>query len=398
MLCKCKNDPKKLPPFWSELYKGFSTLPDYKEKLLKFREDMTFEEERCVLDKETAKLLYGAPLMMSVSKLEKYNACAFSYFLTYGLLIDERKKATLQSSDIGSALHKVLSVYFEEKKNENSDYGKITKKEVKKRVEEIIKNEIETEENAVYNTSSYYKYMLIKIRDIAAQTAWKIVKFYAQSSFRPYGFEIKIDNDGAFPPHTIYLKDGEAKIRGFIDRMDIYEKDGKKYFNIVDYKSSDKKIDPRLAELGVRFQPLLYAGIIEENIKNSVPAAMMYMKMDDPTADFSEKPSEEELEKNVLNKLSLNGIVLEDDDILAKLDKEYNAKDSIHFAPNTKGCAYSKEGLENMIENAVKTAEETSQKISDGDISINPVVEKNKFDACQYCKFASCCKVREPKP
>ena len=176
--------------------------------------------------------------------------------------------------------------------------------------------------------------------------------------------------------------------------MDIYEKDGKKYFNIIDYKSSDKKIDPRLAELGVRFQPLLYAGIVEENIENSQPAAMVYMTMDDPLAEFSEKPSEQELENQVLNQLPLNGIILEDKEIIKELDAEYGAKNSVHYTPTTRGCAYSADELEKMVKEAMETAGKTSQKISDGYIEINPVIEKTKFNACEYCKFSACCGIK----
>lgn len=385
---------ENLPPVLKELCSGFMKIPEYSKRLSKLKNALSFENERMQIDKKTAKLLYGEPLMMSVSKLEKYNGCAFSYFLTYGLLLSERKKAALQSADVGSVLHKILSVYFSDRKKENAEYKKITKQDVRREVEKITDGDRELTSSVIYETSSYYRYMLLKIKDIATLTAWKIVKFYAQSPFRPYGFEIKIESDGTFPPFSIKLEDGEAKLRGFIDRMDIYEKDGKKYFNIIDYKSSDKKIDPRLAELGVRFQPLLYAGIVEENIENSQPAAMVYMTMDDPLAEFSEKPSEQELENQVLNQLSLNGIILEDKEIIKELDAEYGEKNSVHYAPTARGCAYSADELEKMINKAMETAAKTSQKISDGYIEINPVIEKTKFNACEYCKFSACCGIK----
>ena len=393
MLCKNQNNPKKLPPLWKALYNEFEKISEYKKRLDNIRQSLDFEKGRDKLDKKTAKLLYGEPLLMSVSKLEKYNSCAFSYFLTYGLMANERKKASLQSSDIGTVLHYVLSVYFAERKKETADYRTITKKAVQREVEKIIKSNEELAESVIYETSSYYRYMLLKIADIATATAWKIVKFYAQSSFRPYGFEIKIDSDGTFPPYTVVLEDGEAKIRGFIDRMDVFEKDGKKFFNIVDYKSSDKKTDPHLAEIGVRFQPLLYAGIVKENLENSQPAAMMYMKMDDPTAEFSKKPTEEELEKNILNQISLNGIITEEEEILKELDEEYGKKDAVHFTPTGKNCTYPPKELEKMINQALETAKQTTKKISEGGIEINPIIEGSKFNACQYCKFSSCCKI-----
>lgn len=392
MLCRAKGKSNLLPPLWQTVYFEFKKIPEFSKKIDDLNLNLRFEETREKIDKKTAKLLYGDPLLMSVSKLEKYNACAFSYFLTYGLLLNERKKADFKASDIGTVLHDILAVYFYERKKENTDYKKLGKNDVKKEIEGIINKNPDLTSSVIYETSSYYRYMLLKIKDIATATAWKIVKFYAQSSFRPYGFEIKIDTNGTFPPYTINLEEGEAKIRGFIDRMDVYEKDEKKYFNIVDYKSSDKKNDPQLAKLGVRFQPLLYAGIVKENLKNSQPAAMMYMTMEDPTAEFFEKPTSEELEKKLLNGIALNGITTDDKDILKMLDADYEKKDAVHFTPTARGCAHSPEELDQMITEALETAKKATQKISDGDIQINPVVEKSKFDACQYCKFSSCCK------
>ena len=312
--------------------------------------------------------------------------------MTYGLFADERKKAGVLSNDVGSVLHETLCTYFEHKNKENADYKKLTKLVVKKEIEKIINENPVLKENTLYENSSYYRYTLLRIKDIAAITAWKIVKFYSQSTFRPYGFEIKIGKGGTFPPYVIKLKTNEAQINGFIDRMDISEIDGKKYFNIIDYKSSEKKIDKTLAECGVRFQPLLYAGIVKENIENSNPAAMLYMKMDDPVANAEKLSDSDEEDKLYLDEISLDGIVLNDESIQQNLDADFKNKHAVHYIPTSKSAALSSAEMDMMLKNALDTAEKTSQKISDGEIEINPVFIKSKFDACEYCKFADICK------
>ncbi len=382
-----------LPDLWKGIYEYFAALPEYRERLKKTENMISRTEKDEKITKETAELLYGNPIMMSVSKLEKYNGCAFSYFLRYGLYADERKKAKLMSNDVGSALHDALYTYFYVKNKENADYKSLSKQDVKRDISRIIEESASVKENALYENSAYYKYTVSRLKDIAFVTAWKIVKFYAQSSFRPYGFEIKIGKGGTFPPYVIKLTEGEAYLTGYIDRMDVSEIDGKKYFSIIDYKSSEKTVDKLLAEKGVRIQPLLYAGIIKENLENSSPCAMLYMKMADPFIEYDEKKDEEAHEKMILDEVKTAGLLLDNETVTKNLDAEFGVKGALHFVPNNVSSQVSKAEMELMLDDAINVAKETSQKISDGEIEINPLYIEGKFDPCQYCEYASVCEM-----
>ncbi len=380
-----------LPDLWRGIYEYFRVIPGYKEKLEKTDIMIVRTEKDEGISKELAELLYGNPVMMSVSKLEKYNGCAFSYFLKYGLYAEERKKAKLKSNDVGSLLHETLYTYFYEKNKEDADYKSLSRQDVKREISRIVEESASVKENALYENSAYYKYTVSRLKDIAAVTAWKIVKFYAQSSFRPYGFEIKIGKDGTFPPYVIKLAEGEAHLTGYIDRMDVSKIDGKNYFSIIDYKSSEKTVDKLLAEKGVRIQPLLYAGIIKENIENSSPCAMLYMEMADPFADYDEKKDDEGHEKTILDEVKTTGLLLGDEAVAKNLDAEFGVKGALHFVPNNISSQVSEAEMDLMLDDAIKIAKATSQKISDGEIEINPLYIKSKFDPCQYCEYASVC-------
>ena len=58
---------------------------------------------------------------------------------------------------------------------------------------------------------------------------------------------------------------------------------------------------------------------------------------------------------------------------------------------NSASSAIGEAETEFMLEDAIKTAKETSRKISDGEIEINPLYIKDKFDPCEYCEYASVC-------
>ena len=65
----------------------------------------------------------------------------------------------------------------------------------------------------------------------------------AQSRFQPAGFEVQFGPGGAMPPVEIPGGAMPAQLRGFVDRLDLYERDGQTYVRVVDYKTGRKDFD-----------------------------------------------------------------------------------------------------------------------------------------------------------
>ena len=55
----------------------------------------------------------------SVSRLETYMSCPFSYYLKYGLKISEKEKLEVKTVDTGSFMHEVIDEFF---KRLNQDF------------------------------------------------------------------------------------------------------------------------------------------------------------------------------------------------------------------------------------------------------------------------------------
>lgn len=60
------------------------------------------------------KKLYGETLHTTISRLERYRSCPFSFYLEYGLKLKEKKSLKLQAIDTGSFMHEVIDEFFEE--------------------------------------------------------------------------------------------------------------------------------------------------------------------------------------------------------------------------------------------------------------------------------------------
>lgn len=378
-----------LPKPMQELYHWFSRQEDYRQRLEKLHDAMTKKPPE-MLTKEMVEALYGKPLALSASQLETYNGCAFRYFLTYGLLVREREYAGLEPRSKGSIQHAALYRYFTELKEAGADFAAIEKEDCFCKVAAAVEEEAKKNAELLYESSAYYQYIVLKMKGIAARTAWEVVKFYRSSAFQPYGFEITIGTKGEIPALRVCSSTGEeiATIRGIIDRADTAQVNGETLVNVIDYKSSAKGLDVRLAEDGITLQPLLYADALCKSMEHAVPAGMMYLKMTDPVVPESKAKDNPELAVN--KEMRPQGWLSSEAEAIAAYGTAGDGKTE-SFQPGGTGALVSREELQQRIANANRKILESAQAISRGEIGANPY-RSYQYDACQYCQYGSICK------
>ncbi len=380
----------QLPPLWRAVLEFFEKDSLYAEKLERLHRMHLTKYENKQLTPEIAKQLYGLPLTLSVSKLEKYNACAFSFFMRYGLFAQERLLGGLKSTDTGNILHSVLCDYFKNKAKTETDYSTITHDQCFAEISALVDRFGQAAKENLYAQSHYYKYMMLRMKSMATATAWKLIKAYSQSDFRPTGFEIGFGENGAYPPYPLNTKSGEVFLKGFIDRVDSATIDGTSYISITDYKSSERALDLALAEAGIHFQPLIYANALTRHISGSKVAAMFYLQMTDPLVSYAQTPDSYTLEGAISDKITAHGIVLDDEAVIKGIDKFHGDKSANHYIKCTPKSIMNKSSFNDMLKQADTVASNTADNILDGKIDINPA-NISGFDACQYCPYNSVC-------
>jgi len=375
-----------LPKPLKELYQWFSQSEEYREKLQRLSASMTAEPPK-TLSEPAVKALYGETLSLSASQLESYNGCAFRYFLTYGLLTREREKAGLEPRSKGSIQHGALYAYFTQLMEQQVDYASIQKEDCFRQVGEAVEQEAKKNAELLYESSAYYQYIVMQMKGIAARTAWEVVKFYRSGAFRPYGFEIRIGTKGEIPAISVQTEEGQeiAKIRGIIDRADVAAVGEETVVNVVDYKSSAKGLDVRLAEDGITLQPLLYADAVCRSIPNARPGGMMYLQMNDPIVTEDKAKDNPELAIN--KEMRPRGWLSEEPEISAAYGASGKGE---HFLPTGTEARVSREELSQRIEKANRKILESAEGIRGGNIAVNPY-QTYQHDACAYCPYAAIC-------
>lgn len=391
MLAKSKGSLDSLPSIGKILYEYFSEDKEYKKELDGVIERISSPIPE-KLTRKSVRAIYGDTLMLSATRLEKYNSCAFAYFMQYGLLAKERDRAGIKSQSMGSIQHNALYRYFSDIARSGGDYFAITRENCFSRIYDIVKNIAQEKEQLLYQGSSYYKYIVTRMQGITARTAWETVKFYRSSMFRPLGNELTIKTGGDLPALSHKDDSGSefAVLRGQIDRADSAVIDGKNYISIIDYKSSKTDLDAELAKAGVKFQPLLYSDIICKRMKAS-PAAMLYMQMTDPiiNADDLKSGSDGEVEKLINNEVSFGGWLNSDSLVVAGYSK--GGENGEKFMPKGNTSLVSPQELEDRINAANEKILASALEIYDGNIKAEPYVKKFKYDACEYCPFGVSC-------
>ncbi len=379
-----------LSPLWKTVFDCLENDTEFAPRLAQLQKMSCASSTDKPLSMAIAKKLYGNHPLFSVSKFEKYNSCAFSFFMRYGLYAEERKMGGLQTSDTGTILHSVLCDYFKDKSQKNTDYGSISRDQCFQEISELVNKAGESTNKNLYSSSHHYKYMMLRIKNIATSTAWKLIKFYARSDFRPTGFEISFGENRTYPPYSLSTNHGEVRLEGFIDKIDTAQINEKTHIIVSDYKSSERHLDMALAEAGVHFQPFVYANALTSHLTDAEIAGMFYLQMNDPIINCNVTPADQVLEKAVNEKITAHGKVVNDPEILRSIDHLYDDKKAIHYIKCDKATLMEREIFEKSLMNADKKAAETADNILDGKIDINPVSIKG-FDPCQYCPYGTVC-------
>ena len=233
------------------------------------------------------RMLYGEKLTGSVTRMEQYAKCPFAHFLEYGLKLEERKTFAFESPQMGQMFHTILMNYST-RVEQNADWDSVTPGQQEEFLQAALEEALLAMPNEALLDSARSSYMLERIRRIMRTGTWVVTEQIRKGDFRPEEFEV--------PFSRSFGRDME--LIGRIDRLDTFEKDGKIYIRVVDYKSG--KTEFRLLDFynGRQLQLAVYLGAaLEKTARENpgtevVPAALFYTAMDDPAADADKLAAE----------------------------------------------------------------------------------------------------------
>ena len=392
------RDKKEINDVWFKVYDILKNDKEWNEKLKSAIKALDFSNNPENINKENIQRLYGNTLKTSISKLETYKSCPFSFYLNYGLKLKEQDNFKLQSIDTGSFMHNVIDAFFERLKTENLNVREIEDDVIQKIVNEIIEEKIGLPENYILTSSAKFRSQTIRLKRLILKAMKYLIRTIRESDFDVFGTEVEFGENKTYPPITIDLEDGrKVEIIGKIDRVDIAEDGEKKYLRIIDYKSSVRNIDFSDVVYGLQLQLLTYLDAVSK-AEDVNPAGILYFNLIEPIIASSGEKSEEELEKEIRKNFKMKGLVLADVRVVKMMDKTLDTgySDIIPVYVGDKDLSEkrssvaSKEEFELLQKYIIKTIKDISKEILSGNIDIKPY-NKNKTTYCDYCKYKAVC-------
>ena len=372
-----------------EYNKYSDSLINYFEKTDSQYKNITLKTFDGNLSSDTALKLYGKDINMSASKIETFAKCPFSFFCKYGINAKQLKTAELDVRQKGSLVHFVLEKII--KKYANSLIN-VSDEQLKAEIEDAVSEYINIHfENAQLTES--FVFMTNSVKQLTHYLLKFIAEELAQSDFVPVGFEQSIGSDSQVQ-FKVPLKQGSMKLKGSVDRVDIFEKDANTYVRVIDYKTGSKIFDLSDVMYGLNMQMLIYLfAIIESDMfTNSQAAAILYFPSNRKTVSADRSKDQKEIIKEQRKGNKMNGLVLRDSEIAVAMDKEYNG-DYIPLSSNTKkkNSSASKQDFENIRKMVKNILCDIGNKIHDGEISVKPL-DGTDSPACKYCDYKDVCR------
>ncbi|MBP3891405.1 MAG: PD-(D/E)XK nuclease family protein [Solobacterium sp.] len=318
------------------------------------------------LSKSTSKQLFlhkDGKIHGSISRIERYFNCPYSYFLQSGLKV---RPALLNANDartIGSLSHSVLEEVI---KNNTS--------QINKTIEDLLNPSFEELEATYPKDMAQLQLTKQRLQNTLLQNVQHLKEVDANNLFKPVHTEYPFDTD----------QFEGISLHGIIDRID--EVNG--YYRILDYKSSAHALSETKVKAGIQLQLLTYLIVYEA--EGGIPAGSYYYSFKLPNSELlagslSKKSGvslqdtfeKEDYEKAKNKNQRLTGWTFVDPSQEYTDFETYYSPKKLYSYPAVKECItelyqYFKEHLE------------------EGDISLAPVE-----GACTFCDYLSICRYHD---
>ncbi|WP_027636463.1 helicase-exonuclease AddAB subunit AddB [Clostridium butyricum] len=407
ILAMRKNcDEENVEEYWREVYKWYKDSPEYKNKVKNIFKGLDYSNLKNHVNKNNLRELYAnedGKLMFSVSRLEKYAECPFSYFVQYGLKAKNRKIYEFTPPDLGSFVHDILDLFTNRVKKEGILWSELNNERCKDIVSNLIDIRLSEQTNSILNSSKRFKYLSQRFKRVISKSVTVMAEQIGKGEFEVFKTEFDFGNYKTGEAVMLNLQDDEkVYLQGRIDRIDTLDLDGQTYIRIIDYKTGAKKFDLNELYYGLQMQLLVYLDAIIKNSKyilekQVVPGAVLYFKVDDPIIKSKKEMTTEEVETEVLEELKLKGLVLKDAKVVKAMDRDIEGYSLVIPA------AFKKDGDFKSTSDVVTEEEFTllreyvnrkmislCEDMLCGDIKIEPTKQANR-SYCEYCDFSSIC-------
>ena len=347
------------------------------------------------IEPENVRKLYGSTLNLSASQVDRQAECRMSYFLKYGLRAKEQKEATVDPAEFGTYVHAVL----EKTARDVMEKGGFHEVSLEETMDIALQYAKQYEQDRFGQLDSQrLSYLFRRNRgelEMVVRELWEELK---ASKFRPVDFETAFGGNGKMSAIAVPAGSMNALLRGFVDRVDVWQENGRSYFRVVDYKTGKKDFDYCDVFNGVGLQMLLYLFALErsgEDVvgENALAAGVQYFPARAPLVAADGLLTDEQAEMARSKEWKRRGLLLGDDAVLTAMDPEDTGRLSATRKKDgtISGDVADRRQLKMLEKYVFQILGNMVDDIASGNVTPNPYTRGTAHDACAYCPYGAVC-------
>ena len=377
-------------------------VPEYAGRIRRL-DDRFLPERFRIDDRDAAAELIGRKLRLAPSNIERYFNCRFKYFCYDCLRLRKKRPAEMSPLETGTLIHHVLENMLS--RHEARTLRAIGRERLAAEVKELLDGYLDERLGGSLEKTERFIYLYERLCSGLVRLLERLGDEFENCDFEPAAFELPVrENSSPVSSVRLMTPEGvEVVVEGFVDRVDVMEKDGRRYVRVVDYKSGGKLF--RLSDVyyGLNLQMLIYLFSISRNGKgkfaDAIPAGVLYLPSDGAVIAAKRGDSDENITAERRKHYRMNGLILNDIDSITGMDRSRSG----FFIPAMFGksgnlqradVSASLASLEELGKISGYIDELTVQMAStllDGDVAAVPV-DNGLHSACEFCDYGEICR------
>ena len=422
-----KADEPEQQELWSELYHWFDHHPT---PLFHHVCQSLTHEESLARRQLTSTQIYGKPLHLSVSALERYRQCPYSYFLTYGLRLKERMLYRMEAVDVGQFYHAAIEQFSTYLLKNQISWQQLDAQQVRDIMNRIVEQLAPAMQNEILLSTGRYRYLQHRLQKTLERSALLLLEHGQKGDFVPVALEADFGGKNSkLPRWDIQLQDGtKLSLQGRIDRIERATQGDTSYLRIIDFKTGTQGLSLLDIYYGLKIQLLTYLQVALQYYEKLLPpgqellpAGVLYYFFRNGIIATDGPVSAQEAESLHFHKMRADGLLVADLQAmkLAERDLSTGTSDLLPVSLLTKAGPYlednaafealedplsifskrsaaavvTKEQLELLLRHVKNMITSLGEEIHGGNIAVKPC-RIRQFVGCQYCKYQAICQIQ----
>ena len=362
-------------------------LPKAKEGLKRLSAALNRAQAADALNPATARKLYGMLHRQSITQLELFAACPFSYYARYGLRPERIEPFELNARDEGTFFHSAVNEFLMRSMDDLNDLDAETAAQRMDAISDVLLEAMG--ESGPLGDSAVASAEKRRLKSTARVCAAALADHMRGSKFHTSQLETSFGReDGSL---AIRLPNG-CILEGRIDRIDEWSGSEADFLRVIDYKRGGKSLKLSEAYYGLRLQLPVYLAAAQKR-RGSRSAGVYYFTLSEGILSTQvTDPHAVEAERRKV--FRMDGLMPESRELLEAMSPNYSQVLNARVTGSGelyKGTVVaSEEDFANLTRCAIRRAGEHVDSIGAGECVVSPA-RMDQSDPCRYCDYRPIC-------